>query len=269
MVKEGGSALAAILTRTELDHSPYLGHEHSADQAALQKRLKIATFEPKNWEETDIDVKVTHCGVCFSDLCMLRSSLEPSLYPCCASHETVGEVVRVGKLVKRNILVGDRVGIGPLVQVYKQSDCYECPRGMSSYCSRVANYGGILPDGSKTYGGLPITVESRRCCHLNSEGPGKQIRSAIGLQELQLAPEDSLPSLDEFLLSSRNISLHFNSIGSVAEIKEMLDFAVERRIKPWVEERKMREVNNVLREMRAGMTRYCYVLANDSSEFRG
>ena len=30
-------------------------------------------FEPKEWEETDIDIKITHCGICGSDLHTLRS----------------------------------------------------------------------------------------------------------------------------------------------------------------------------------------------------
>jgi D-arabinose 1-dehydrogenase-like Zn-dependent alcohol dehydrogenase len=43
------------------------------DKDAIQNGLKIDSFEPKNWAETDIDVRVTHCGVCFSDICSLRS----------------------------------------------------------------------------------------------------------------------------------------------------------------------------------------------------
>lgn len=30
-------------------------------------------FEPKPWEETDVDIKVTHCGICGSDMHTLRS----------------------------------------------------------------------------------------------------------------------------------------------------------------------------------------------------
>lgn len=30
-------------------------------------------FQPKEWEETDVDIKVTHCGICGSDLHTLRS----------------------------------------------------------------------------------------------------------------------------------------------------------------------------------------------------
>lgn len=35
--------------------------------------MKYQTFRPKTWEETDVDIKVSHCGVCASDLHVLRS----------------------------------------------------------------------------------------------------------------------------------------------------------------------------------------------------
>ena len=35
--------------------------------------LKRQAFEPKTWEETDVDIKISHCGVCASDLHSMRS----------------------------------------------------------------------------------------------------------------------------------------------------------------------------------------------------
>lgn len=45
----------------------------ASDKEALETGLNVESFQPKAWEETDIDVKITHCGVCFSDICTLRS----------------------------------------------------------------------------------------------------------------------------------------------------------------------------------------------------
>lgn len=51
--------------------------------------------------------------------------------------------------------IGDRVGIGPVVYTCQQKTCMECVKGISNYCPRrIANYNGVLPDGSKTYGGF-------------------------------------------------------------------------------------------------------------------
>jgi alcohol dehydrogenase (NADP+) len=35
--------------------------------------LKWQAYEPKPWEETDVDIEITHCGICGSDLHTLRS----------------------------------------------------------------------------------------------------------------------------------------------------------------------------------------------------
>lgn len=44
-----------------------LGPEAAAGKMVWQ------SFEPKQWEETDVDIKITHCGVCGSDIHTLRS----------------------------------------------------------------------------------------------------------------------------------------------------------------------------------------------------
>jgi D-arabinose 1-dehydrogenase-like Zn-dependent alcohol dehydrogenase len=35
--------------------------------------LKFESFEPKPWEEDDVDIKISHTGICASDLHTLRS----------------------------------------------------------------------------------------------------------------------------------------------------------------------------------------------------
>lgn len=43
------------------------------DPNAAQGNMVWQEFEPKEWEETDVDVKISHCGICGSDLHTLRS----------------------------------------------------------------------------------------------------------------------------------------------------------------------------------------------------
>lgn len=43
------------------------------DPDAINGKMTWGEFEPKPWEETDIDIKVSHCGICGSDLHTLRS----------------------------------------------------------------------------------------------------------------------------------------------------------------------------------------------------
>lgn len=63
---------------------------------AADGKMVWQEFEPKEWEETDIDIIVTNCGICGSDLHTLRSGWGPIKYPCCVGHEIVGIAVRVG-----------------------------------------------------------------------------------------------------------------------------------------------------------------------------
>lgn len=43
------------------------------DASSVEGHLVWKEFQPKQWEETDVDIKITHCGVCASDLHTLRS----------------------------------------------------------------------------------------------------------------------------------------------------------------------------------------------------
>lgn len=52
-------------------------------------------------------------------------------------------------------------------------------------------------------------------------------------------------------------------IGSPAEIREMLELAAEKKIKPWVEQIPMKDANRAIVDMRAGNARYRYVLVNE------
>jgi hypothetical protein len=40
---------------------------------AAEGNMKWGSFEPKKWTEDDVDIKVTHCGVCGTDYHVLRS----------------------------------------------------------------------------------------------------------------------------------------------------------------------------------------------------
>lgn len=57
------------MSTTDYKFEGWLGY----DASAAEGNMKWAEFEPKPWEETDVDIKVTHCGICGSDLHTLRS----------------------------------------------------------------------------------------------------------------------------------------------------------------------------------------------------
>ncbi|KAH9096359.1 hypothetical protein LEN26_017534 [Aphanomyces euteiches] len=50
-------------------------------------------------EEYDVEVKVTHCGICGSDLHTVTGGWGAIKYPMVVGHEIIGHVVRVGSKV--------------------------------------------------------------------------------------------------------------------------------------------------------------------------
>ena len=84
---------------TDYKFQGWLGH----DPSSVEGKMQWQQYEPKTWEETDVDIKVTHCGICGSDIHTLRSGWAPTIYPCCVGHEVVGTAVRVGKKVEKGI----------------------------------------------------------------------------------------------------------------------------------------------------------------------
>lgn len=54
---------------TEYKFEGWMGDDASSSEGKMVWR----DFEPKPWEETDVDIRVTHCGVCGSDVHVLRS----------------------------------------------------------------------------------------------------------------------------------------------------------------------------------------------------
>ncbi|KIW18351.1 hypothetical protein PV08_02639 [Exophiala spinifera] len=125
------------------------------DPESVKGKMVWKEYEPKPFEETDVDIKITHCGVCGSDLHTLRSGWYPADYPVCVGHEIVGHAVRVGSKVK-DIKVGDRVGVGAQAGacMNQKGDCEACADGLQQHCPHlVGTYNSKWPDGSKSYGG--------------------------------------------------------------------------------------------------------------------
>ncbi|KAE8351865.1 chaperonin 10-like protein [Aspergillus coremiiformis] len=125
--------------------------------------LTFTTFHPKPFTETDIEVSITHCGICGTDIHTLRSGWGPADYPCVVGHEIIGIVVRIGTGVatlassppSRDIRLGDRVGIGAQSMSCLRGDCSACADGQENYCARMTGtYNSRYADESKAYGGF-------------------------------------------------------------------------------------------------------------------
>lgn len=123
---------------------------------AAEGKMVWQGYEPKPFDETDVDIEISHCGVCGSDIHVLRSGWGPTDYPVVVGHEIVGKAVRVGKEAAKNgIKVGDRVGVGAQSGSCLRGDCDQCQHDDEQYCKNefVMTYGAKWPSGAKAQGG--------------------------------------------------------------------------------------------------------------------
>lgn len=55
------------------------------DKDSADGKMVWKEYEPKPFEENDVDIRITHCGICGSDIHTLRSGWAPTKYPVCES----------------------------------------------------------------------------------------------------------------------------------------------------------------------------------------
>jgi uncharacterized zinc-type alcohol dehydrogenase-like protein len=82
--------------------------------------LKPYEYDAGPLKSEQVEIKVSHCGICHSDLSMLDNDWGFSSYPMVAGHEVVGTVTATGPTAKR-VKVGDRVGLG-----WHSGSCMSC-----------------------------------------------------------------------------------------------------------------------------------------------
>ncbi len=68
-------------------------------------------FDPGDLGSEEVEIKVSHCGICHSDLSMANNEWAMTAFPFVGGHEAVGEICALGKDVK-GLEVGDVVGLG-------------------------------------------------------------------------------------------------------------------------------------------------------------
>ena len=111
----------------------------------------------------DVLIDILYCGVCHTDIHMVRNEWGRGVFPMVPGHEIVGTVTKVGEAVTR-WKTGDTVGVGCFVDSCRE--CEACRAGEEQYCGGEGGptftYGGYERDGTTpTFGGYStrITVD--------------------------------------------------------------------------------------------------------------
>jgi alcohol/geraniol dehydrogenase (NADP+) len=106
---------------------------HGLGVHAAGAQLLPYKYDPGVLRADEVEIKISHCGVCFSDVHLIDNDWGMSKYPFIPGHEIIGAVVAVGSAVK-NLVVGDRVGVG--WQADSCGICEWCRRGEEHLCPK-------------------------------------------------------------------------------------------------------------------------------------
>ena len=102
--------------------------------------------------DAQVEIAVQYCGICHSDLSMLKNEWQFTRYPFVPGHEAIGTVVAVGRDAKA-VRVGQTVGLG-----WNSGSCLHCRQcltGNHNMCESL----------EQTIVGRPGAFASRVRCH--------------------------------------------------------------------------------------------------------
>jgi uncharacterized zinc-type alcohol dehydrogenase-like protein len=88
-------------------------------------------YDPGKIGAHEVEIAVSHCAICHSDLHLISNDWGISQYPFIPGHEIIGKISAIGSDVKQ-LTVGQRVGLG--WQSNSCGVCEWCTRGMENLC---------------------------------------------------------------------------------------------------------------------------------------
>ncbi len=109
---------------------------YAAEEAA--GKFQPFEFDAGELGAEQVEIKVSHCGICHSDLSMLNNDWGMTAFPFVGGHEAVGEVVALGENTK-GLEVGDKVGLG-----WNSATCGHCNNCISGFHINCPNLEGTI-----------------------------------------------------------------------------------------------------------------------------
>ncbi len=92
---------------------------HAFAALAAKQALEPYAYEAATLGARDVEIAISHCGICHSDIHVIDNDWATSQYPLVPGHEIVGMVARAGS--GSSLAVGARVGMG-----WQRSACHDC-----------------------------------------------------------------------------------------------------------------------------------------------
>ena len=138
---------------------------HGLAVHAAGAQLVPYRYEPGELNANEVEVRISHCGVCHSDISLIDNDWGNSKYPFVPGHEIVGTVSAVGSNVKDRT-VGERVGIGwqadscGICEWCRQGDEHLCALAQPTCVGRNGGYADAVRVNSRFAIPVPEVLES-------------------------------------------------------------------------------------------------------------
>lgn len=122
-------------------------------------------YSPGQLGPYDVEVRVSHCGVCHSDIHLIDNDWGVSRYPLIPGHEVIGTVVAVGANVHGPTL-GQRVGVGwqadscGICEWCRSAEEHLCPKAQATCVGRHGGFAEVVRVNSRFAIPIPEALES-------------------------------------------------------------------------------------------------------------
>jgi len=148
---------------------------HGLAVHAAGAQLVAYKYDPGELKPNEVEVKISHCGVCHSDIALIDNDWGFSKYPFIPGHEIVGTVSAVGTGVQDR-KVGERVGIGwqadscGICEWCRQGDEHLCAQAQPTCVGRNGGYADSVRVNSRFAIPVPEGLESESMAPLLCAG---------------------------------------------------------------------------------------------------
>ncbi|HVG27948.1 MAG TPA: NAD(P)-dependent alcohol dehydrogenase [Acidobacteriaceae bacterium] len=132
---------------------------------AAGAQLVAFRYNPGELGPFDLEVRISHCGVCHSDLHLIDNDWGISRFPFIPGHEIVGTVTGLGSAVRGHTL-GQRVGIGwqadscGICEWCRSAQEHLCPRAQPTCVARHGGFADAVRVNSRFAVPLPDALDS-------------------------------------------------------------------------------------------------------------
>jgi len=122
-------------------------------------------YDPGELKPNEVEITISHCGVCHSDLHLIDNDWGISQYPFIPGHEVVGTVKAIGANV-RDRKVGQRVGVGwqadscGICEWCLQGEEHLCAQAQPTCVGRNGGYAGAIRVNSRFAIPVPDALDS-------------------------------------------------------------------------------------------------------------